>query len=147
MNFKINNINFAAKYTIWGKQTPKETQNVFDRKIDKLDYNARVATQAQEYLQEDELIKCYIETLPEDTFVRLHTGVIDGENKREDEILDFTPFLSFETKSINEQINIAKELGANGDTLELRLNDLGNLDKKSINNWFENLFEFYSQQK
>ena len=146
MNFKINNISFGAKFSVWGKQTPKETQNVFDRKIDKLDYNARVATQAQEYLQEDELIKCYIETLPEDTFVRLHTGVIDGENKREDKILDFTPFLSFETKSINEQINITRALNG-GDTLELSLNQMGVLDKKPIINFFENLVEFYCHQK
>jgi len=146
MNFKINNINFGAKFAIWGKQTPKETQKVFDKKINKLDYNERVATQAQEYLQEDELIKCYIETLPKDTFVRLHTGVIDGENKREDKILDFTPFLSFETKSINEQINITRTLNG-GDTLELSLNQMGVLDKKPIINFFENLVEFYCHQK
>ena len=146
MNFKINNINFGAKFSVWGKQTPKETQKVYDAKIDRFEYQSKIATQAQEYMQ-DPLIQEYIEYLPKDTFVRLHTGIIDNRGNKEDEILDFTPFLSFETKSINEQINITKELGANGDTLELRLNDLGNLDKKSINSWFENLFEFYSQQK
>ena len=145
MNFKINNINFTAQYRVMGKQTPTQTLSVFDNKIDKYIYRGKVASQTQEYMQ-DPLIQNYMEYLPDDTFVRLHTGIVDGESQRKDEILDFNPYLSFETKSINEQINIARTLDG-GDTLELKLNEFGVLDKKPIINWFENLIEFYCHQK
>jgi len=146
MNFKINNnVAFGARYIINGKQTLKETQKVYDKKIDKLEYRSKVALQTQEYMQEP-LIQKYLEYLPEDTFVRLHTGIIDRNGKKEDEILDFNPFLSFETSSINEQINLSRALNG-GDTLELSLNQMGALDKKSIMDWFEELIEFYCHQK
>lgn len=145
MNFKINNINFGAQFRVYGKQSVDKTNKVFDNEIMKREKQRRIATQAQEYFETPQ-IQNYIEHLPEDTFVRLHTGVVDGENKRKDEILEFMPFVSFETKSINEQINISRELDG-GDTLELSLNDFGVLNKKPINEFFENLIEFYCHQK
>ena len=137
---------FGAKYTVMGKQTPLATSKVYEEKIQKLEKQRLTSVLAQQYMQTPQ-VQAYMEYLPEDTFVRLHTGIIDREGQKEDDILDFQPFLSFETKSINEQINISRYLGDNGDVLELNLNGLGNLDKKSINNWFENLLEFYCHQK
>ena len=146
MNFKINNVNFGAKYVVNGKQAPKETQKVYDRKIDRLEYQGKVASQAQEFMQEP-IIEKYLAYLPEDTFIRLHTGVVDRGGEKADEILDFNPFLSFETSSINKQIAITKELGKDGDILELSLNKLGKLNTSEIENWLNKLLMFYYVKK
>ena len=146
MNLKISNLSFNAKYKVFGKQTPQETQQVYDKDIDKKEYRAKVATQAQEYMQSP-IIQEYLDWIPEDTFVCLHTGVLDGEKERSDKLLDFNPFLSFDAANINEQIFFSKNnLGAE-DKLELTLNDFGVLDKKKINNWFDKIIEFYIQTK
>ena len=145
MNFKVNNISFGAQYSVYGKQSVDKTNKVYDNEIIKRENQRRIATQAQEYFESPQ-IQNYIEHLPEDTFVRLHTSILDGENERDDKILDFMPFVSFETKSLNEQINISRELDG-GDTLELSLNGFGVLNKKPINEFFENLLEFYTCQK
>ena len=146
MNFKINNINFGAQYYVYGKQTPQKTMKAYDNEIATKEYRLKTAVQGQEYM-ETPLVQDYLDWIPEDTFVRLHTGVLDGEGKRKDEFLDFNPYLSFETNNINEQIQFSKNNLGVTDTLELTLNEFGVLDKKKINNWFEGIIEFYSHTK
>ena len=88
MNFKINNINFGAQYYVYGKQTPQKTMKAYDNEIATKEYRLKTAVQGQEYM-ETPLVQDYLDWIPEDTFVRLHTGVLDGEGKRKDEFLDF----------------------------------------------------------
>ena len=145
MDFKINNIKFGANYQVYGKQTADKTHDVYESAISKLEKQRKIAIQAQEYFETPE-VQNLMEYLPQDTFVRLHTGIIDRHGKKEDEILDFMPFVSFETPSINEQINISRELNGK-DALELSLNDMDVLDKKPIIGFFANLINFYNTQK
>lgn len=144
MNLKINNINFNAQYRVLGKQTAQKTNKIYDSALVKLEQQRRIATQAQDYL-ETEQIKTYIKNLPQDTFVCLNTAI--SSKKGKDKILDYMPYLSFETYSSTEEINLSKELGKNADKLELTLDSFGLLDKKRIIDWFENLAEFYCHQK
>ena len=142
MNFKINNLHFGAQYTVYGKQSAQETNLVYGEKIKKLKLNRALATEAQGYLSSSKMQE-KISELPKDTFVRLHTGILSRENK-EDEFLNFTPFLSFETRKINEQAQLKKVCGDGADILKLSLNDKGGLDKAEINSWFDNLLDYYS---
>ena len=142
MNFGINNVNFAARYNVWGKQTSAETAEVYDNASAKFADKGSSAVQAQDYFETPVVQKCIAE-LPEDTFVRLHTGVLDGENKKEDKVLGFAPYASFETRTINEQHKIAKKLDGQ-DNLKLRLDESGNLDKQQINDWLHAISKFYA---
>ena len=146
MNLKINNLAFNARYRVFGKPTSQETQRVYDNDIDKKEYRVKVAVQAQEYMQTPQ-VQEYLDWIPEDTFVCLHTGVLDGEKERQDLLLDFNPYLSFDTKNINDQIRFSKNNLGTQDRLELSLNDFGVLDKKKINNWLDEIIEFYHHVK
>ena len=142
MNLNLNNLNFGAKYTVWGKQTPIETAQVYDSMPKKQADKASMAVQAQEYFETPFIQNC-IAQLPEDTFVRLHTGVLDGENKKEDKVLGFVPFVSFETRTVNEQLAVAKKLNG-GDLLKFSLDETGNLNKQEINKWFASILNYFS---
>ena len=142
MNFNINSISFGARYTVWGKQTPSETAEVYDNAAKKYADNGLIAVQAQEYFATPSVQKC-ISELPKDTFVRLHTGVLDGEKKREDKVLGFVPYVSLETKTINEQIALSKTLDT-GDVLKLSLDESGRLDTNKINEWFSQIKKYYA---
>ena len=142
MNFNINNISFGARFTVWGKQTPAETAQVYDNAARKHADKGSIAVQAQEYFATPSVQKC-ISELPKDTFVRLHTGVLDGEKKREDKVLGFVPYVSLETKTINEQIALSKALDK-GDVLKLSLDESGHLDKNKINEWFSKIKKYYA---
>jgi len=146
MNLKINTLPFKANYSINGKQTAKQTSFVYETEQKRLKKNGKIATQSQEYLESPHIQKA-IDYLPKDTFVRLNTGILDKQTNGVDEILGFTPFISFETKSINEQIEIYRTLGENGDSLSLSLDENGELNKKEIDNWFANLLSFYYSKK
>lgn len=144
MNFKINNAfaAFGAKYTINGKPSVQETSDVYDEQIKKLQRNRQIAVKAQEYMQSDHIQKS-IKLLPEDSFVRLNTGVYDGEGKRKDDILGFTPFLSFEPRQIQQSGEFNNRYGKNSDILKLSLEQDGELSTYQIDNWFTNLLDFY----
>ena len=142
MNKNINNLSFGARYTVWGKQTPAETAKVYEDAARKYADNGSIAIQAQEYLATPSIQKC-ISELPKDTFVRFHTGVLDGEKKREDKVLGFVPYVSLETKTINEQIALSKALNK-GDVLKLSLDESGCLDKNKINDWFSQIKKYYA---
>lgn len=146
MNFKVNNTSFGAHFNVNGKQLAKETNKVYRSAIELLERNGKIATQLQEYMQSPHIQKA-IDYLPKDTFVRLNTGILDREGTKADDILGFIPFLSFETKSINEQINLGHKLGKTGDKLQLSLNQTGELNTDEIDNWFDNLLHFYQKQK
>ena len=146
MNFKINNnASFGAHLSINGKQLATETDKIYQTTVELLERNRRIATQSQEYIASAHIQKA-IDCLPGDTFVRLNTGILDGESKRADKILGFVPFLSFETKSINEQINLSKQLGSSGDILKLSLDKTGKLNTDEIDNWLDNLLRFYQKK-
>lgn len=134
MNFKINNNQpaFKAKYTVWGKQTKQETDDVYAKKIKILERNRQIAAKAQEYMLSEDIQKA-ISYLPEDTFVRLHTGVYDGEGKSKDDILGFSPFLSFEQR----------QKVSNKEILKLSLEPNGDLNTARIDNWFTELLDVY----
>ena len=147
MDFKINNnASFGARLSINGKQLASETDKIYQTTVELLERNRRIATQSQEYIASAHIQKA-IDYLPCDTFVRLNTGILDGENKRADKILGFIPFLSFETKSINEQINLSKQLGSKGSILELSLDEAGKLNTQEIDSWFDKLLSFYHTKK
>lgn len=146
MNFKINNTSFGAHFNVNGKQIATETNKIYRTAIELLERNRKIATQSQEYMQAPHIQKA-IEYLPQDTFVRLNTGIIDRKGAKADEILGFVPFLSFETKSINEQIELYHQLGKAGDNLQLSLNEAGKLNTDEIDNWFDNLLHFFHKQK
>ena len=93
MNLKINNtMPFKANLRINGKQLAGETNKIYQNAIELLERNRRIATQSQEYIQEPHIQKA-IGFLPKDTFVRLNTGILDGEGTKPDKILGFIPFL------------------------------------------------------
>ena len=142
MNINNSNLNFTARYTIWGKQTPQETAEIYNQGTKKDIKNGEIAVQAQRYF-ESPYIQETIKQLPSDTFVRLHTGILDGENKKEDKILGFAPFVSFETNKINEQIEFAKALDG-ADSLKLSLDEEGNLNTGAIDNWLGKVIDYYS---
>lgn len=147
MNLKINNtMPFKANLRIHGKQLASETNKIYQNAIELLERNRKIATQSQEYMQSPHIQKA-VKFLPCDTFVRLNTGILDREGTKADDILGFIPFLSFETKSINEQINLARHLEHAKDTLVLSLDEAGNLKTKEIDSWFDNLLSFYQKQK
>ena len=142
MNFNINDLSFAAKYTVYGKNTPQMTNCAYGAKIKQLKTNRALATEAQAYLLTPRM-QNKIAMLPNDTFVRLHTAVYTDDDGN-DEFLNFTPYISFETKRINEQIELEKACGADCSTLKLSLDKDSSLDKKAINAWFNNLIDFYA---
>ena len=137
MNLNINNLGFGAKYTVWGKKTSAETAEVYSNAPAKFAQKGSIAAQAQEYMQTPSIQKS-IQQLPKDTFVRLHTGVLDGEGKKDDIVLGFAPYVSFETKTINEQIAAKKRLNGQDD-LKLSLDESGVLNKDEINNWLNSI--------
>jgi hypothetical protein len=144
MNFKINNAfaAFGANYTINGKPSAQETSEVYDEQIKKLQRNRQIAVKAQEYMQSDH-IQQRIESLPEHSYVRLNTGVYDGKSERKDNILGFTPFLSFEPTQIEQFGKFNKQYGKNSDILKLSLKQDGELSTDSIDNCFTKLLDFY----
>lgn len=142
MNLNINNTNFGARYTVYGKKTPKETAQVYDGAAKKYADKGSIAIQAQEYFATPQIQKC-IKNLPKDAFVRLHTGVLDGDNKKEDKVLGFVPYVAFETKTINEQFALSKALN-DGDRLKLTLDESGHLNTQQINNWFKIIENYYA---
>ena len=143
MKIFFDNTSFRANYVVNGKQTPKETNSLYKEKIKMLEKNRRLAVQAQEYLQTP-IMQEAISSLPHDSFVRLNTGVLDRGNAKEDEILEYTPFISFETRTINEQIALNKNLGKNVGMLDLSLDETGNLNKNQINDWFTSIMNYFS---
>ena len=142
MNLSANNLNFGAKYNVWGKQTCAQTAQVYKNAASKHSQKGLIAVQAQEYMQTPVIQKTVEQQLPKDAFVRLHTGVLDGEKKKEDMVLGFVPYIAFEAKTINEQIAISKALGGQ-DTLKLSLDETGNLNKNEINNWLDLIQKYY----
>ena len=142
MNINNSNLNFAARFTVWGKQNPSETAKVYNQGSKKDLKNGDIAVQAQYYFQTP-FIQDSIKQLPADTFVRLHTGILDGEDKKEDKILGFTPFVSFETNKINEQGRLQKALDG-ADSLKLSLDENGDLNTAAINEWFGKVINYYS---
>ena len=87
-----------------------------------------------------------IAELPQDTFVRFYTGIIDKNGETKDSISSSsTPFILFQTNS-SEQFTLEKELGKNGDILKLSLKENGKLDEDKINTWFDKLLNFYNIQ-
>lgn len=141
MNFNISNLNFNARYTVYGKQSSAETVKVYEQGAAKFADKGTLAAQAQDYFETPFVQKC-ISELPEGTFVRLHTGVLDGQDKKEDKILGFTPFVSFEAKTINEQFEMHKRLNG-GDSLKLSLDEQGDLNRNEINQWFNTIIDYY----
>ena len=83
MNLNVNNVNFGAKYTVYGKQTPSQTAQAYEHASAKFADKGNIAVQAQQYFETPAIQEC-IKELPKDTFVRLHTGILDGENKKDD---------------------------------------------------------------
>ena len=142
MDFKVNNTNFCATYVVHGKQTSNEPDKVYCEALNTTKKQKDVAVQAQKYLASDKA-QSYIKQLPQDSFVRLNTGVLDGEEKTDDKILNYTPFIAYQTKTIGEQAKVTQKLGAQGDRLELSLDKDNKLDTKKVDNWFENLIGYY----
>ena len=142
MNLNINNLNFGAKFTVYGKKTPAETAQVYDGAAKKYADKGLIAVQAQEYFATPQVQKC-IKNLPKDAFVRLHTGILDGNNKKEDKVLGFVPYVAFETKTVTEQFALSKELNE-GDRLKLSLDEEGHLNTQQINDWFQAITNYYA---
>ena len=143
MDLNINNVNFGAKFTVYGKKTPAETAKVYDNAAKKYADKGSIAIQAQEYFETPQIQKS-IKNLPKDTFVRLHTGVLDGENRKEDKVLGFVPYVAIETKTINEQCVLSKDLNE-GDKLKLSLDQSGILNKQEINEWLQTITNYFAK--
>ena len=142
MNFNNTELFFGAKYVVYGKQSPQETNKAYGEKIKQLKFNRATATETQAYLKTPKMQE-KIAMLPSDSFVRLHTGILQN-GKKKDEFLNFTPFISFETRRINDQLQLEKSCGDDCDTLKLSLDENGCLDKKAINAWFDKLIDYYA---
>lgn len=145
MNFKINNINFAAKYEVFGKQTSAQTRDFYDKSIAKLTAQRQAAVHGQKYFETEE-IQAKIHQLPADTFVRLHTAVTNNYGKSKDKVENYMPLVRFETISNDDRKAMKDKYGEQFDEFKFSFDSNGDLEKEKINNWLDRIIEYYANK-
>ena len=140
MKINFNNSSFTGKYVHYGPKTTAKTAEAFNKVINQYTTNAKIATQAQDYLGTPKMQE-KISKLPENSFVRYYTSVLEKSNGQ-NEFLS-KPSLVFDTA--DKKMTAFKLKYPDKNCLDLSLDDEGKLNKKEINNWFDLLLGFFSK--
>lgn len=130
MNLRINPVSFRAKYAIVGPETPKTTQQQYNREIQKLKNQRDLALQAHAYMASPET-QAMIKELPIHLTVIFNSTQPNGNTK--------APCLDLVSCS-NGEIQYIKEVrGDEFDHFDFSLGKDGKLNSEAANDWFDRL--------